>query len=254
MKAAGTDRRLRLIALAACLVAVVAAPLAVLASHGFGDVPDSNTFHADIDAIADVGVTTGCGGGNYCPTEFVTREQMAGFLNRLGALGPGKVPVVNADKVDGHDAVLPAETIVIDQIGPWLDGTTGPVFLAAGSFGTLVTRNSAGTGEVYLMLQAPGTIGDVAYGLQSVRICYGTSANVTITLASVTTVVDGDTFTLLAEDGTDRLMSANSCFTVTDDVPQDPGGGVRLKVAFSYTAAGSANMSSVRVTWAPILP
>src|SRR6187549_3591502 len=98
MKAAGLDRRLRLIALAACLVAVVAAPLAVLASHSFSDVPDGNTFHADIAAIAEAGVTTGCGGGNYCPLEFVTREQMAGFLNRLGALGPGKAPVVNADK------------------------------------------------------------------------------------------------------------------------------------------------------------
>ena len=85
----------------AVLVAALAFPLGVVASHGFTDVPDSNTFHSDIDAIADVGVTTGCSPTTYCPKEYVTREQMAAFLNRLGALAPGKTPVVNADKVDG---------------------------------------------------------------------------------------------------------------------------------------------------------
>lgn len=82
----------------------IAFPLGAIASHQFGDVPTSNSFHNDIDAIADAGVTLGCGGGNYCPDAFVTREQMAAFMNRLGALGPGKTPVVNADRVDGVDA------------------------------------------------------------------------------------------------------------------------------------------------------
>ncbi len=86
---------------AALLGAAVAFPLGVLASHDFADVPDSNPFHADISALADSGVTTGCGGGNFCPSTFVTREQMAAFLNRLGALGPGKAPVVNAAELNG---------------------------------------------------------------------------------------------------------------------------------------------------------
>jgi hypothetical protein len=94
------------------LAAALAFPLGVMASHGFTDVPDSNTFHADIDAIADAGVTTGCGPSIYCPEDFVTREQMAAFLNRLGALGPGKTPVVNADKLDGEDSTAFARTDV----------------------------------------------------------------------------------------------------------------------------------------------
>lgn len=68
-------------------------PLGVLASHQFSDVPNSNPFHADIEALANTGVTTGCGGGRFCPSDYVTREQMAAFMNRLGALSPGKVPV-----------------------------------------------------------------------------------------------------------------------------------------------------------------
>ncbi|HLE58732.1 MAG TPA: S-layer homology domain-containing protein [Candidatus Limnocylindria bacterium] len=107
-----TDRhaRSRLLAAAALIVALAAFPLGALASHDFPDVPDSNIFHADISALADSGVTTGCGGGNFCPSAFVTREQMAAFMNRLGALAPEKTPVVNADRVDGLDSTQLART------------------------------------------------------------------------------------------------------------------------------------------------
>ena len=97
-------RHLSLLACAAILGVAIAFPLGVVASHQFTDVPNTNTFHDDIDAIADAGVTTGCAAGKYCPKDFVTREQMAAFLNRLGALAPGKTPVVNATKVDGLDS------------------------------------------------------------------------------------------------------------------------------------------------------
>lgn len=95
-------------------IAMLAFPLGVLASHQFADVPDSNPFHADIDAVADAGVTTGCGGSNFCPSANVTREQMAAFMNRLGALGPGKTPVVNAatsQAVDGFSIGCPSGTV-----------------------------------------------------------------------------------------------------------------------------------------------
>jgi len=97
-------RRSRLMALVALAIALAAFPLGAMASHQFADVPNSNPFHADIDALADSGVTTGCGGGNFCPSAFVTREQMAAFMNRLGALAAGKTPVVNATKLDGLDS------------------------------------------------------------------------------------------------------------------------------------------------------
>jgi len=95
------DPRQRLAAVLTLAVAAVAFPMGSLASDYFLDVPDSNIFHSDISALADSGVTTGCGGGNYCPSAFVTREQMAAFMNRLGALGPGKLPVVNAAELNG---------------------------------------------------------------------------------------------------------------------------------------------------------
>ena len=46
----------------------------------FGDVACPSTFAAWIQALANEGITGGCGGGNYCPTSPVRRDQMAVFL------------------------------------------------------------------------------------------------------------------------------------------------------------------------------
>lgn len=52
------------------------------ASQRFSDVPPSNPFYNFIDRMAVLGITQGCGGGNYCPNLPVTRAQMAAFLVR----------------------------------------------------------------------------------------------------------------------------------------------------------------------------
>ena len=46
----------------------------------FADVPETSRFCRWIEELANRGVVTGCGGGNYCPTAHVTREQMSVFL------------------------------------------------------------------------------------------------------------------------------------------------------------------------------
>ena len=44
---------------------------------------DTGSQHeADINSVASAGITSGCGGGRYCPASSVTREQMAAFLHR----------------------------------------------------------------------------------------------------------------------------------------------------------------------------
>ncbi|WP_456373470.1 S-layer homology domain-containing protein [Thiolapillus sp.] len=55
------------------------------AAATFNDVPTSHQFFREIEALADSGITSGCGGGNYCPDSPLTRGQMAVFLSR--ALG-----------------------------------------------------------------------------------------------------------------------------------------------------------------------
>ncbi len=61
-------------------------------SATFGDVPTSHPFFQFIEALADSGITVGCGGGNFCPDSPLTRGQMAVFLAKaLGLHWPGPV-------------------------------------------------------------------------------------------------------------------------------------------------------------------
>ncbi len=92
-------------ALAGMVGAVVATPIAVYASHQFTDVANSHLFHNDIDWMRDNGITFGCGGGKYCPDDFVTRGEMGGFLRRLSEKKVvDAATAVNAGKVDGFSA------------------------------------------------------------------------------------------------------------------------------------------------------
>jgi hypothetical protein len=55
------------------------------ATATFADVPTGHLFFQYIEALAASGITGGCGGGNYCPDNPVTRGQMAVFVAK--ALG-----------------------------------------------------------------------------------------------------------------------------------------------------------------------
>jgi hypothetical protein len=57
----------------------------------FPDVPCSSNFAPWIEAMAAEGITGGCGGGDFCPTSPVRRDQMAVFLLK-GEHGSSYVP------------------------------------------------------------------------------------------------------------------------------------------------------------------
>jgi hypothetical protein len=48
----------------------------------FLDVPPAFLYHNAIEKIVRAGITTGCGGGNYCPNLPITRDAMAVFILR----------------------------------------------------------------------------------------------------------------------------------------------------------------------------
>jgi hypothetical protein len=59
------------------------------AQQRFADVLPTHPFYAFIDQMAALGITQGCGGGNYCPDAAVSREQMAAFIMRaIGIFAP----------------------------------------------------------------------------------------------------------------------------------------------------------------------
>lgn len=78
------------VALLLVALVTVAVPVA-LATDRFIDVPAGNPHHNDINTIATAGITLGCNpptNNQYCPDQFVRRDQMASFLQRgLGRAG-----------------------------------------------------------------------------------------------------------------------------------------------------------------------
>lgn len=122
--------RKRITLLSGLVIALLALPIAVWASHQFTDVPNSHTFHNSIDWLAENGITKGCNppsNTRYCPDANVTRGEMAAFLKRLaenrvvdagrlGGVSPAVYanPVVNA--VDGYQDLTSAGNQKIGQL------------------------------------------------------------------------------------------------------------------------------------------
>ena len=100
-----------------CGIAASQVPLDV----DFFDVPPGHLFHDHIVELARAGITAGCGGGDYCPDDPVTRAQMSVFLLK-GAHGADWVP----DSVGSYFLDVPPGSFAADWINyiAW-QGITG---------------------------------------------------------------------------------------------------------------------------------
>jgi Domain of unknown function DUF11/Subtilase family/S-layer homology domain len=103
--ASGTTMLLELTdSLGACEVTATS----VLIGVDFADVPPAHPFHDFIQTALRNGITGGCGGGDYCPGDAVTRAQMAVFLlkakNGADHVPPAATGTVFADVPQGSFA------------------------------------------------------------------------------------------------------------------------------------------------------
>ena len=78
----------------------------------FSDVPANAFAAAWIEELAAEGITSGCGGGRYCPDAIVTRAQMAVFLLRAEH-GGGYVPPPPTGIFD--------DLLLTDPFTPWIE-------------------------------------------------------------------------------------------------------------------------------------
>jgi hypothetical protein len=91
-------RSLRLVGATLLAVMLATIPFGLFAAS-FVDLNPGSGHNANINAIADAGISKGCSDNtHYCPNDFVTREQMASFLARTAGLGANK-PVTNAARL-----------------------------------------------------------------------------------------------------------------------------------------------------------
>jgi S-layer homology domain len=91
--AQGTTREQMTVALAQALN-ISQPPACAPGQEMFNDVPASSPFCPFIEELSRRGITGGCGGGNFCPGDPVTRQQMAVFL--IKALASEDVHLVGA--------------------------------------------------------------------------------------------------------------------------------------------------------------
>jgi hypothetical protein len=59
--------------------------------RSFADVNTGGTFYRFIETLLHFGITSGCGGGNYCPGNHTTRAEMSVFV-LVAKEGPGFAP------------------------------------------------------------------------------------------------------------------------------------------------------------------
>jgi spore germination protein YaaH len=84
---------------------------------------DAGSIHeADINRVAQAGITSGCGGSSYCPNGTVNRDQMASFLARARALpNPlGDHFVDDAGSIHEADINRVAEAGITQGCAAWL--------------------------------------------------------------------------------------------------------------------------------------
>jgi hypothetical protein len=126
----GTTREQMTLALAEALA--IQPPACVPGQEMFDDVPASSPFCPFIEELARRGITTGCGGGNYCPSASVSRAQMAAFLVKVLE----SHTIGNNNTTTGHQALFSnttGEVNTADGFQALLSNTSGSNNTAVGA-------------------------------------------------------------------------------------------------------------------------
>ena len=238
------SKRAALIIAVALLLIV---PGVALATHSFNDVVHSHPHAAGINFMADSGVSVGCGNGNYCPSDHVTRAQMGTFMHRLSGTS-ATPPSVNATELDGLDstAFLKADTITMASDGSMWK----PHVFNVGTISTYATwTNADGVGDVVLPLPAPVAVAGVMYILKSVELCYETFdagyIESTLIYASGGTSTD-----LIFIDSTD--LTGESCDVIAVNASAPRGASILLQVRDGNPDIGdpdTVDLYSVTAVW-----
>lgn len=255
------SKRWARVALIVGVTVLIVAPLTVVASHVFNDVPDSHTFHGDITWLADAGVTKGCNppaNDQFCPDEDVTRGQMSAFMRRfaqfIGAEDgtPSQADHAatansadTADNLDGIDSsgFMRNTTVVLSTPNTAWTPNQGSPPSSGGAF--IDASQFSADGTIQLGLPTPALIGGTTFGLESLEVCYRVSespgflGNIAIRRGTEGTA------THAFVDDTDRTSSSWDCFTVEPDLL--PGKGLTLVV--SLHGGGTVLVGNVTATW-----
>ncbi len=265
-------RRRAPIVLTAVLSLSIAIPATVVAVTAFSDVKTSSPYYADVQAAVGANVMTRCAAGKFCPKTAVTREQLARVVNRLGALGPGKTPVVHAKTAltantatnAGHAATADSATTAAALDGIPSTGfvqPTGQILISASNgawkrfsdadnttetdFSSTTQWSAPTVGSRFLSVSPdlPVSIFGKAVEFQGVQLCYGNSPGTSLGYVEINTVdsAAGESHRLLRmSDPTVRTDFACRIYTLPTPVLLGPNDGANLFIQVNWNVAGTA--------------
>jgi hypothetical protein len=235
------DYRRRLTAFLVALAVLIATPLAVVAADAFTDVPDTNVFHEDIAWLRDAGVTKGCNppaNTEFCPSDNVTREQMAAFMRRLSESKVVDAATAVTAETAGHATSADSATTA-DNAGDadTLDGKDATAF---------VEKGEADSVDRDMTVHEPGLASTYVDGLTPVSATTTSYAEVTITVPdsgfvylTASTYFDTDHLTATSPDAprasisdSPTTMNFNS-FQFCMTIPALPSGLYRCSISLT---------------------
>jgi streptogramin lyase len=141
----------------------------------FKDVPATDSFFPYVQKLYELGITTGCGNSDYCPSQYVTRDQAAAFLSRafLGmppfftyAVGhnPSGIAIDASGNVwvtNAGDSTVTELLYNSSQSGPsWSPNPSGP-FKIMGDFPSGIAIDASG--NVWVANQGNNTVTELSY-------------------------------------------------------------------------------------------
>jgi CSLREA domain-containing protein len=85
--------------------------------ESFSDVPRSHPFYRKIETVLHHGITVGCSGVEYCPSQKVLRDQMAIFLARAIARGGPNIPATGTLGATPYDCT-PGGVSLFSDVAP----------------------------------------------------------------------------------------------------------------------------------------
>jgi len=248
-------RRTLKVALVVAIVVAATAPIAAFGVGGRFTDDDNSTFESNIEWLAGAGVTLGCNppaNDNFCPTDNVTRGQMAAFMQRFAAyLGAEDGTVSKADDADTIDGVdsqslLRNDVVEMTQATGWVpNGGTGT------TVEYVISNDVLGAGGSQLGLVSPSQIGTDSYYLDTIEICYGSAYSTgSINSSRVFRSTTASTGSFILDDFTVRTTAfpATECYQLAiGDVatPSNPAYRLLLNVT------GSINVVKVTSTYRP---
>lgn len=227
------SHKTRMVIVAVAALALIV-PVTALASDRFTDVPDSNIFHDDITWLADTGITIGCNppdNTEFCPKDFMTREQMAAFVKRMSinqVVDAGALQGLDPSQITNLSGENTEEPIELAQDTPTVV-LEGEPLTANGEAVAMVSYSvTAGTNvmeaEVAAWLQVDDSVCDPESGAVPGTLVIGSNG-------------DGDFATI----GSTYLLTFDTAATVTLCAVSEGAGSTVFQAALNFVGNATTN-------------